>query len=97
ESEENQCKRFRSSKYPEVGSESLELDDIKKSEAELPPKIVKKEPKFESCKDYIHVRARRGQATDSHSLAERVRREKIRERMKKLHELVPGCSKVQFP
>lgn len=24
-------------------------------------------------KDYIHVRARRGQATDSHSLAERVR------------------------
>lgn len=24
--------------------------------------------------DYIHVRARRGQATDSHSLAERVRK-----------------------
>lgn len=27
----------------------------------------------EPLKDYIHVRARRGQATDSHSLAERVR------------------------
>lgn len=27
--------------------------------------------------DYIHVRARRGQATDSHSLAERVRLVKI--------------------
>lgn len=26
----------------------------------------------EPFKDYIHVRARRGQATDSHSLAERV-------------------------
>lgn len=26
----------------------------------------------EPLKDYIHVRARRGQATDSHSLAERV-------------------------
>lgn len=26
----------------------------------------------EQVKDYIHVRARRGQATDSHSLAERV-------------------------
>jgi hypothetical protein len=26
-----------------------------------------------SKQDYIHVRARRGQATDSHSLAERVR------------------------
>ncbi|BBN05292.1 protein MpBHLH21 [Marchantia polymorpha subsp. ruderalis] len=44
--------------------------------------------------DYIHVRARRGQATDSHSLAERVRREKISERMKFLQDLVPGCSKV---
>lgn len=44
--------------------------------------------------DYIHVRARRGQATDSHSLAERVRREKISERMKYLQDLVPGCSKV---
>ncbi|MQL97132.1 hypothetical protein Taro_029827 [Colocasia esculenta] len=44
--------------------------------------------------DYIHVRARRGQATDSHSLAERVRREKISERMKLLQGLVPGCNKV---
>lgn len=43
---------------------------------------------------YIHVRARRGQATDSHSLAERVRREKISERMKVLQRLVPGCDKV---
>ncbi|KAJ4961860.1 hypothetical protein NE237_021770 [Protea cynaroides] len=44
--------------------------------------------------DFIHVRARRGQATNSHSLAERVRREKISERMKFLQDLVPGCSKV---
>lgn len=44
--------------------------------------------------DYIHVRARRGQATDSHSLAERVRREKISERMKCLQNLVPGCNKI---
>ncbi|XP_008791127.3 transcription factor bHLH137-like [Phoenix dactylifera] len=43
---------------------------------------------------YIHVRARRGQATDSHSLAERVRREKISERMKMLQGLVPGCDKA---
>ncbi|KAI5419573.1 transcription factor bHLH49 [Lathyrus oleraceus] len=43
---------------------------------------------------YVHVRARRGQATNSHSLAERVRREKISERMKFLQDLVPGCSKV---
>ncbi|KAI4971076.1 transcription factor bHLH48-like [Hordeum vulgare subsp. vulgare] len=43
---------------------------------------------------YVHVRARRGQATDSHSLAERARREKINARMELLKELVPGCSKV---
>ncbi|KAF2591744.1 hypothetical protein F2Q70_00041084, partial [Brassica cretica] len=42
---------------------------------------------------YVHVRARRGQATDSHSLAERARREKINARMKLLQELVPGCDK----
>ncbi|MBA0637259.1 hypothetical protein Godav_000090 [Gossypium davidsonii] len=44
--------------------------------------------------DYIHVRARRGQATDSHSLSERVRREKISERLKYLQNLVPGCNKI---
>ncbi|CAL9113305.1 unnamed protein product [Musa textilis] len=48
----------------------------------------------EPPKDYIHVRARRGQATDSHSLAERVRREKISKRMKLLQDLVPGCNKI---
>ncbi|KAG6605076.1 Transcription factor basic helix-loop-helix 63, partial [Cucurbita argyrosperma subsp. sororia] len=44
--------------------------------------------------DYVHVRARPGQATDSHSLAERARREKISERMKYLQNLVPGCNKI---
>ncbi|PKA47414.1 Transcription factor bHLH62 [Apostasia shenzhenica] len=48
----------------------------------------------EPPKDYIHVRARRGQATDSHSLAERVRRQKISQRMKLLQDLVPGCNKI---
>ncbi|XP_010319491.1 transcription factor BHLH089-like isoform X2 [Solanum lycopersicum] len=51
-------------------------------------------PPAEPPKDYIHVRARRGQATDSHSLAERARREKISDRMKILQDLVPGCNKV---
>ncbi|XP_010499123.1 PREDICTED: transcription factor bHLH75-like isoform X2 [Camelina sativa] len=45
-------------------------------------------------KDVVHVRAKRGQATDSHSLAERVRREKINERLKCLQDLVPGCYKT---
>ncbi|OEL23592.1 Transcription factor BPE [Dichanthelium oligosanthes] len=51
-------------------------------------------PPEPSKQDYIHVRARRGQATDSHSLAERARREKISERMTVLQDLVPGCNKV---
>lgn len=48
----------------------------------------------EKAKEVIHVRARRGQATDSHSLAERVRREKINEKMRFLQDLVPGCQKT---
>jgi hypothetical protein len=35
--------------------------------------------------DYIHVRARRGQATDSHSLAERVRRSRLLNIISMLH------------
>ncbi|XP_021731163.1 transcription factor BHLH089-like, partial [Chenopodium quinoa] len=54
----------------------------------------KSKPVSDPSKDYIHVRARRGQATDSHSLAERARREKISERMRILQDLVPGCNKV---
>ncbi|XP_011015842.1 PREDICTED: transcription factor BPE-like isoform X3 [Populus euphratica] len=54
----------------------------------------KPQPPEPTKQDYIHVRARRGQATDSHSLAERARREKISERMKILQDIVPGCNKV---
>ncbi|CAH9104724.1 unnamed protein product [Cuscuta epithymum] len=45
-------------------------------------------------KEVVHVRAKRGQATDSHSLAERQRREKINEKLKSLQGLVPGCYKT---
>ncbi|XP_011083355.1 transcription factor bHLH137 [Sesamum indicum] len=57
-------------------------------------KYCKEGKKEAPAAGYIHVRARRGQATDSHSLAERVRRERISERMKLLQALVPGCDKV---
>ncbi|OMO80226.1 hypothetical protein CCACVL1_13120 [Corchorus capsularis] len=52
------------------------------------------EKEAEKVEEVIHVRARRGQATDSHSLAERVRREKINEKMRCLQDLVPGCHKT---
>ncbi|XP_030521400.1 transcription factor BEE 3-like [Rhodamnia argentea] len=48
----------------------------------------------ERPKEVVHVRARRGQATDSHSLAERVRRSKINERLRCLQDIVPGCYKT---
>ncbi|MBA0762755.1 hypothetical protein Gotri_012328 [Gossypium trilobum] len=40
------------------------------------------------------VRARRGQATDPHSIAERLRRERITERIRALQELVPSVNKT---
>ncbi|KAI3454596.1 hypothetical protein Pfo_011259 [Paulownia fortunei] len=79
-------------------SESRDENGGSKTEAEANSgtsiKPVEEMSKPEPPKDYIHVRARRGQATDSHSLAERARREKISERMKILQDLVPGCNKV---
>ncbi|KAK8526513.1 hypothetical protein V6N12_020983 [Hibiscus sabdariffa] len=75
-----------------------ENDDSKVEAEPSSGKLVEVEQKAQPAEppkqDYIHVRARRGQATDSHSLAERARREKISERMKILQDLVPGCNKV---
>lgn len=91
--ENSNAKRIK----PNEGEEN-EIDPVKAEEEpkgsgdDSQNKANSKPP--EPPKDYIHVRARRGQATDSHSLAERVRREKISERMKLLQDLVPGCNKV---
>lgn len=76
-----------------VGNENCSGKDEHDPKASTGTASEDKQTKTE-VKDYIHVRARRGQATDSHSLAERVRREKISERMKILQDLVPGCNKV---
>ncbi|KAJ6810713.1 transcription factor bHLH79 [Iris pallida] len=74
-----------------------EHGDIKGQVEAIPSiqnKMTDENTKTLDKQDFIHVRARRGQATDSHSLAERARREKINERMKILQDLVPGCSKI---
>ncbi|KAJ8767256.1 hypothetical protein K2173_013653 [Erythroxylum novogranatense] len=78
--EESKNKDKNTSKNSRENSVETSKDNSKVTEVQKP--------------DYIHVRARRGRATDSHSLAERVRREKISERMKYLQDLVPGCNKV---
>ena len=53
-----------------VGSKRSKQDEAGSSKKDDGNKDDAKPP--EPPKDYIHVRARRGQATDSHSLAERV-------------------------
>ncbi|KAM7501620.1 hypothetical protein LguiB_000524 [Lonicera macranthoides] len=89
EDEDSNSKR---SKLTERNAKAEEETKAGANEGQKQEKNSPKPP--EPPKDYIHVRARRGQATDSHSLAERVRREKISERMKLLQDLVPGCNKV---
>ncbi|KAB2097997.1 hypothetical protein ES319_A01G207900v1 [Gossypium barbadense] len=90
------------SSLPLVSDPTVENRNIKRKDREKKVKGSTKKSKpatNESLEDaeklpYVHVRARRGQATDSHSLAERARREKINARMKLLQELVPGCNKI---
>ncbi|XP_041997241.1 transcription factor bHLH137-like [Salvia splendens] len=84
---------------PRSCANSAQSKDKRELKGKKQKKIKDDEEKKNNSKenkaaDYIHVRARRGQATDSHSLAERVRRERISERMKLLQTLVPGCDKV---
>ncbi|KAJ7966487.1 Transcription factor [Quillaja saponaria] len=83
-----------------VKQDEKELKAEQSTSADLRGKQTAKQAKDDSLSgeapkdNFIHVRARRGQATNSHSLAERVRREKISERMRLLQELVPGCNKI---
>ncbi|XP_019152583.1 PREDICTED: transcription factor bHLH74-like isoform X2 [Ipomoea nil] len=86
-------------------SECSKQEDEKKQKTEksssLMAKLAGKQVKHDDSsngkprnENYVHMRAKRGQATNSHSLAERVRRERISERMRLLQELVPGCNKI---
>ncbi|XP_024019748.1 transcription factor bHLH62 [Morus notabilis] len=95
ETSESDAKRSKKDGASSSGNEKENGGKAKAESGDGNEKQTKENSKPpEPPKDYIHVRARRGQATDSHSLAERVRREKISERMKFLQDLVPGCNKV---
>ncbi|XP_024004496.1 transcription factor BEE 2 isoform X2 [Eutrema salsugineum] len=98
--EVNRAISFQNKRKPEGKTEKREKKKIK-TEAETETSMKGKsnmsntETSSEIQKpDYIHVRARRGEATDRHSLAERARREKISKKMKCLQDIVPGCTKV---
>ncbi|KAF8088034.1 hypothetical protein N665_0557s0034 [Sinapis alba] len=95
----NEVKDSGDKKRKLCGSESGNGDGSMRPEAETSSggggsKTAEQKNKPEPPKDYIHVRARRGQATDRHSLAERARREKISEKMTALQDIIPGCNKI---
>lgn len=73
--ENSNAKRSKPNENDQNGSVKAEEDTKGTTSSggadEKQTKTTQKLP--EPPKDYIHVRARRGQATDSHSLAERVR------------------------
>ncbi|GJM96478.1 hypothetical protein PR202_ga13317 [Eleusine coracana subsp. coracana] len=79
------------------GSSQPERNSMEDGNRKISPKLQSKEDSSDgdgTKEDYVHIRAKRGQATNSHSLAERLRRKKISERMKLLQDLVPGCNKI---
>ncbi|KAH6794633.1 hypothetical protein C2S52_005110 [Perilla frutescens var. hirtella] len=100
--EPSESEHHRNSSSPAVSNQSLKSSKRKEREKKVKEtnkkskKVVANETSDGSGEKlpYVHVRARRGQATDSHSLAERARREKINARMKLLQDLVPGCNKI---
>lgn len=70
-SEDSNSKRSKPNEGDGNENGQVKVEEESKAEEEKQNKSNSKPP--EPPKDYIHVRARRGQATDSHSLAERVR------------------------
>jgi hypothetical protein len=62
------------------------------------PMSISSEPLAASCKlqDYVHVRARRGQATDSHSLAERVRTKNFPSQQEACKTLTPAAKLATY-
>ncbi|KAJ8752186.1 hypothetical protein K2173_003794 [Erythroxylum novogranatense] len=101
-SEPTETESYLNSSPQKTDNKALNRRSVKRKEREKKVKGSTKKCKSaenDSSKNgqnlpYVHVRARRGQATDSHSLAERARREKINAKMKLLQELVPGCNKI---
>ncbi|KAG6410351.1 hypothetical protein SASPL_128409 [Salvia splendens] len=76
----------------DVGLLALDKDNKAHNNGKKRKRVNERET--QTPKEVVHVMAKRGQATDSHSLAERLRREKINEKLRCLQDLVPGCYKT---
>ncbi|KAK4354369.1 hypothetical protein RND71_026563 [Anisodus tanguticus] len=94
----NESKKRKTVETPEsssaYSSPAVSWNVTKRKTSKGRGKRVKSDEKEEEkLRQVVHVRAKRGQATDSHSLAERVRRGRINERLRCLQDIVPGCYK----
>ncbi|XP_060172669.1 transcription factor BEE 3-like isoform X1 [Lycium barbarum] len=92
----NESKKRKTIETPEsssaYSSPAVSWSETKRKTSKGKGKRVKSDEKEEEkLRQVVHVRVKRGQATDSHSLAERVRRGKINERLRCLQDIVPGC------
>ncbi|KAL8208764.1 hypothetical protein R6Q57_008176 [Mikania cordata] len=83
----NQNQQFRSLPAQTFGSPGAVMNQVQATSVTAGGGAAPAQPRQ-------RVRARRGQATDPHSIAERLRRERIAERMKALQELVPNANKT---
>lgn len=81
-------------KVMELSTTSSESNNSAKKNSLEKGKKRSNEKEQDKQEEVIHVRAKRGQATDNHSLAERVRRQKINYKLRCLQDLVPGCHKA---
>uniref|UniRef100_M1A3B7 Basic helix-loop-helix protein BHLH5 n=1 Tax=Solanum tuberosum TaxID=4113 RepID=M1A3B7_SOLTU len=91
----NESKKRKTIETPESSSaySSPAVSSRRKTSKGRGKRVKSDDNEEEKLRQVVHVRAKRGQATDSHSLAERVRRGKINERLGCLQDIVPGCYK----
>ncbi|KAL3352090.1 hypothetical protein AABB24_020271 [Solanum stoloniferum] len=91
----NERKKRKTIETPESSSaySSPAVSSRRKTSKGRGKRVKSDDNEEEKLRQVVHVRAKRGQATDSHSLAERVRRGKINERLRCLQDIVPGCYK----
>ncbi|KAK4256552.1 hypothetical protein QN277_006260 [Acacia crassicarpa] len=99
ENEIHESKKRKPTNVPETSSTNstsavLESGSKMKNCSRRSKRVKSSETNVDNSKEVVHVRAKRGQATDSHSLAERVRRGKINEKLRCLQNIVPGCCKT---
>ncbi|KAJ6371053.1 hypothetical protein OIU77_001544 [Salix suchowensis] len=93
ETKKRKSKEQSTRSYKNISPTASSNETKKKNNLGGGKKGENRDKEVDQTEEVIHVRAKRGHATDSHSIAERVRREKINNKLRCLQDLVPGCHK----